>query len=171
MRLFSLLVTLAGTLLAQVSHAGQLKPFTTDGCSMWVDGTPDSPNLWRHCCVAHDRDYWLGGTEAQRLASDERLRACVASTGEKGMGSYLYVNVRWGGSPFWMTPYRWGYGWDYREGDKPRGYREPSAQELAQIEALLPAADEILKADALSHKVVPSQAKGLALGASAAAAP
>lgn len=163
MRLFILLTALflsAALLLtaAQASYASQLKPFTTDGCSMWVDGTPDNPNRWRHCCVAHDRDYWLGGSEAKRQAADERLRTCVADIGEKGMGSYLYVNVRWGGSPFWMTPYRWGYGWDYMEGDKPRGYREPSAEELILVEALLPSADATVKADALSHKADASKA-------------
>jgi len=167
------LILLATCLLvaAPASHAGQLKPFATDGCSMWVDGPPNNPNLWRHCCVAHDRDYWLGGTEAQRQASDERLRACVANVGEAGMGSYLYVNVRWGGSPFWMTPYRWGYGWDYMEGDKPRGYREPSAQELAQIEKLLPAAEATRKADAMSHQVSSSKAAGFTLGARTSTGP
>lgn len=156
MRLLLLLVISLG--LANTAQAGQLKPFTTDGCSMWVDGTPENPNLWRHCCVAHDRDYWLGGTEAQRQASDERLRSCVANSGEKGMGSYLYMNVRWGGSPFWMTPYRWGYGWDYMEGDKPRGYREPSAAEQAQVEIMALEADATVKADAASHAPVARKA-------------
>lgn len=151
MRLFILLAALG---LAPASLAGQLKPFATDGCSMWVDGTAGNPNLWRHCCVAHDKDYWLGGSEAQRKASDEHLRACVAATGEKAMGSYLYVNVRWGGAPGWMTPYRWGYGWDYIEGNKPRGYRVPSAQEQLQIDLLMPAADDLVKQDALSHPAI-----------------
>jgi hypothetical protein len=161
MRLLFLLAALAA---APASFAGQLKPFATDGCSMWVDGTPANPNLWRHCCVAHDKDYWLGGSEAERKASDERLRSCVASTGEKGMGSYLYVNVRWGGAPFWMTPYRWGYGWDFLEGNSPRGYRQPSTQEQQQIDQLLPSAEELVRQDALSHPaLLKAQPKGLSL--------
>ena len=56
------------------------------------------------------------------------------------MAKYMYVNVRWGGSPYWMTPYRWGYGWNYWEGMKPRGYQRPSAEQQTQIDALLPAA-------------------------------
>lgn len=144
-------ILLAALVAVPASVAGELKPFTTDGCSMWVDGTPANPNLWRHCCVAHDKAYWLGGSEAQRKASDELLRSCVAATGEKGMGSYLYVNVRWAGAPGWMTPYRWGYGWDYLEDGKPRGYRMPSAQELLQVDLLMPKAEAAIYADGLSH--------------------
>ncbi len=128
-----------------------LKPFTTDGCSMWIDGSPTNPYLWRHCCVAHDKDYWLGGTEAQRKLSDERLRACVIQTDSKAMGEYLYINVRWGGAPNWLTPYRWGYGWDYLDAGKPRGYKIPSEAEQEAIKLRLPQAEQVIAEDALKH--------------------
>lgn len=145
--------------LAIECYAGTLKPFTTDGCSMWFDGTPEQPYLWRHCCVAHDLDYWQGGTEEQRLKSDERIRACISKAQGKAMADYMYANVRWGGSPYWMTTYRWGYGWDYWEGFLQRGYKTPSAEEQAQIEALLPAAMRLIAEDALKHPAEPMQDK------------
>lgn len=128
-----------------------LKAFTTDGCSMWMDGTLAQPYLWRHCCVAHDKDYWLGGTEAQRNISDENLRACIIQTGNKFMGEYLYMSVRWGGAPQWMTPYRWGYGWDYLDAGKPRGYKIPSDAEQAAIRLRLPQAEAVIAEDAIKH--------------------
>ena len=74
MRAFGLIIFV---LLANTSVANELKPFTTDGCSLWMDGTLEQPNLWRHCCVAHDLDYWQGGSEAQRKQSDENIQACI----------------------------------------------------------------------------------------------
>ena len=131
-----------------------LKPFTTDGCSLWVDGTPENPHLWRHCCVAHDKDYWLGGTEAQRKLSDGTLRACVTQAGGKAMGEYLYLNVRWGGAPMWLMPYRWGYGWDYLEEGKSRGYKTPNEAEQALIKLRLPQAEQLIRDDAIKHSAL-----------------
>ncbi len=128
-----------------------LKPFTTDGCCMWIYGTSKNPHLWRHCCVTHDKDYWLGGTEAQRKLSDENLRACIIQTDNKAMGEYLYMSVRWGGAPQWMTPYRWGYGWDYLDGGRPRGYKTPSEQEQVEIKLRLPQAEQVIAEDAIKH--------------------
>jgi hypothetical protein len=152
--------------LALAPQASELKPFSTDGCSMWIDGTPEQPNLWRHCCVAHDLAYWLGGSETQRQAADAAIESCVVEAQGSGMARYMYANVRWGGSPYWMTSYRWGYGWDYWEGMKPRGYREPSAAEQAQIEALLPAAKATQQKDLETHPVLPVPASNSASSSS-----
>lgn len=135
-----------------------LKPFTTDGCSMWIDGTSTNPYVWRHCCVAHDKDYWLGGTEDQRKRSDENLRACIIETDNKAMGEYIYMSVRWGGAPQWMMPYRWGYGWDYLDGGKPRGYKVPSELEQEAIKLRLPQAEQVIAEDAIKH---PALSKGV----------
>ena len=143
-------------LFAAASRADGLKPFTTDGCSLWIDGTPEKPNLWRHCCVAHDLAYWQGGSESQRKAADQAIEACVTQAQGAGMGQYIYTNVRWGGSPFWPSYYRWGYGWDYWYGLKPRGYKTPSAEEQAQIDALLPAAQALIAEDARLHPAQPA---------------
>lgn len=156
MRMLGLFIALLLITTALVAKANDLQPFTTDGCSMWIDGTLEQPNLWRHCCVAHDLDYWKGGSEAERKESDTRIQACVQNTLGPGMADYMYNNVRWGGSPFWVNHYRWGYGWSYFDGLWPRGYKEPTAEEQQQIARLLPAAYQLIQADALANPAHPS---------------
>jgi hypothetical protein len=150
----------------------QLTPFATDGCSLWLDGTYAQPNLWRHCCVAHDLAYWLGGTQAQRKAADQAIEVCVAKAQGPGMADYIYTNVRWGGSPYWMTSYRWGFGWPYWQAMKPRGYAEPSLDEQRQAALLLPAAKVLIAADALARPASQSRAPllGAALSSTSASA-
>lgn len=137
--------------IAHAGHANELKPFTTDGCSLWIDGTLDQPNLWRHCCVAHDLDYWQGGSEEQRKKSDERIQTCVKEAQGSGMADYIYNNVRWGGSPYWVNYYRWGYGWDYLDGRWPRGYKVPTSEEQLLITHAMPAALKVILEDAAKH--------------------
>jgi hypothetical protein len=132
-------------------QANELKPFATDGCSLWIDGTPEQPNLWRHCCVAHDLAYWQGGSEATRKQADDDIQACVTEAQGKGMGNYIYTNVRWGGSPYWMNYYRWGYGWDYFDGMWPRGYKVPTPDEQKQIDQAMPAALKVVAQDAIEN--------------------
>lgn len=132
----------------------KLRPFTTDGCSMWIDGTPSQPSLWRHCCVAHDKAYWIGGTEQQRKDADTALMSCVSDLAGAGMGNYMHFFVGVGGSPYWVTPYRWGYGWLYFDEGRPRGYREPTESEKLQIEILMPVAEKTIAEDALQHPSV-----------------
>lgn len=112
---------------------------------MMPDGVPGAPLQWRHCCVAHDKDYWLGGTEAERHASDQRIAQCITASAAPILADWVHGNVRWGGSPFWPTRYRWGFGWPYFDATLPRGYKTPDAHEQQQIEALLPAADKLLQ--------------------------
>lgn len=91
-----------------------LKPFKTDGCSWFLDGTLNERRLWRNCCVAHDRTYWQGGTRAQRKAADRKLKSCVATVGKPGVSKLMYLGVRVGGHPLNPLYFRWGYGWKYR---------------------------------------------------------
>lgn len=128
-----------------------LKPFTTDGCSVWIDGTPKRPYLWRHCCVAHDKAYWVGGAEHLRVAADKALQACVVDLAGAGMANYMYFFVNTGGSPLWLTPYRWGYGWDYMDGGKPRGYKLLTESEQIQVNALMPQTEQIIAEDAVKY--------------------
>lgn len=148
MRALGLIIVL---LLASASQANELKPFTTDGCSMWIDGPLEQPNLWRHCCVAHDLDYWKGGSKEQRKKSDEDIQACVKEAQGPGMANYIYTNVRWGGSPYWMSSYRWGYGWDYFDGLLPRGYKIPTPEEERLIDQAMPAAQQVIAEDAIKN--------------------
>lgn len=155
-----LILLFIAPVIAHNSQANELKPFTTDGCSLWIDGTIENPNLWRHCCVAHDLDYWQGGSEEQRKQSDENIQACVKDSQGSGMANYIYSNVRWGGSPYWMSTYRWGYGWDYLDGSWPRGYKAPTPEEQAQIDRLLPAAHQLMHDDALKNPVIAASVPG-----------
>lgn len=164
MRVPGLLILL---FIASGSQANSLKPFATDGCSMWIDGTLDQPHLWRHCCVAHDLDYWQGGSEAQRKKSDENIQACVTAAQGPGMANYMYSNVRWGGSPYWMSSYRWGYGWDYLDGLWPRGYKVLTPEEQTQLDQLLPAAQQLIRDDALTNPPLATRASNRSLQGSA----
>lgn len=112
--------------------ADELLPFHSDGCSLFPDGTFKNKTLWNHCCIAHDKAYWLGGNYDERLLADEALRACVAQAGEPRIADLMRRGVRAGGGPQWPTPYRWGYGWS-----TPRGYRELSDEERARARVLL----------------------------------
>lgn len=138
--------------LSNLVQANELKPFKTDGCSMWIDGPPTYPNLWRHCCVLHDFAYWQGGSKEQRTIADNVIQACVLEAAEsKGMANYMHGMIRWGGSPYWISLYRWGYGWDYWDGMKPRGYKIPTIEEQQMINEKLPDALKVIEDDAVEY--------------------
>ena len=97
----------------------KLSDFTSDGCSLFVDGTFEDPELWKECCLKHDIAYWQGGTEEEREAADIAFRECVKKkTGNSELAEVMYQAVRQGGEPYYPTWYRWGYGWPIG-----RGYR------------------------------------------------
>jgi hypothetical protein len=108
--------------------ADELKPFTTDGCSVFPDGSIQHQSLWVNCCIRHDLAYWKGGTNQQRLEADESLASCVAEVGEPEIAKLMLAGVRVGGSPYFPTFYRWGYGWSY-----PRSYQALSESEKQQV--------------------------------------
>ncbi|MFC1664881.1 FAD-binding oxidoreductase [Pseudomonadota bacterium] len=101
----------------------QLKSFESDGCSLFPDGTPKEPKKWCDCCYAHDISYWKGGTRQQRLTADQELRQCVQSI-NKSLSKSMYGGVRTFGGPYFPTTYRWGFGWPYFRGYKPRSKQE-----------------------------------------------
>jgi len=96
-----------------------LADFTSDGCSLFVDGTFDKPELWKECCLLHDMAYWRGGTEEERKLADLAFKACVEKkTGDAALANLMYEAVRAGGAPHFPTWYRWGYGWPIGRGYK-----------------------------------------------------
>lgn len=126
LRLLLLIIMLPGC-----SGEDELKPFTSDGCSSFPDGTRQENTLWLSCCEEHDRAYWKGGTYQQRLDADNRLQECVAAVGKPRTALLMLAGVRVGGSPFFPTRFRWGYGWPY-----PKGYGELTEEELEQVKGL-----------------------------------
>jgi hypothetical protein len=107
-----------------------IRPFTSDGCTLFPDGTPGDHRLWCGCCFAHDIAYWRGGTEAERLRADQALRACVLEkTGDPRVATMMYDGVRLGGSAAFPNWYRWGYGWPWGRGYQPLTDRERAQSE------------------------------------------
>jgi hypothetical protein len=129
-------VMLLLALISCPSMADKLKPFSSDGCSGFPDGTLSQKKLWLDCCTTHDLAYWKGGTYENRLQADKDLKYCVAQAGEKEIALLMLAGVRVGGSPYLPTTFRWGYGWEY-----PRLYGELSAQELQQVEKMTDQSD------------------------------
>jgi len=108
----------------------QLSNFTSDGCSLFIDGTFENPELWKDCCLKHDIAYWQGGTREEREVADLAFKKCVEKkTGNSELAELMYQAVRTGGEPYFPTWYRWGYGWPLG-----RGYKElsPEEKELVQ---------------------------------------
>lgn len=130
-----LVLLLALLLQVPAALAAELKPFTTDGCTDFPDGVQGHEDLWLDCCVAHDYAYWKGGTREERRKADRELRQCVARVGHPVIANIMLAGVRVGGSPYWPTEFRWGYGWPYG-----RGYRPLSEEEKRQVERLTPPA-------------------------------
>lgn len=128
-RLLALLVVLIPVC---PSLAAGLKPFSSDGCSAFPDGTPAQQTLWLQCCHQHDLAYWKGGTYEERLAADRALRSCVSQVGEPAIAALMLAGVRIGGTPYLPTRFRWGYGWPW-----PRGYRPLTQDEQAEVSAAL----------------------------------
>lgn len=108
-----------------------LQPFASDGCSAFPDGTMRQNELWLTCCTDHDFAYWKGGTSVQRLKADTELQQCVTGVGEEHIAQLMLAGVRVGGSPYFPTSFRWGYGWPY-----PRFYEPLSREEQKQVDKM-----------------------------------
>ncbi|AXQ27953.1 FAD-binding oxidoreductase [Solimonas sp. K1W22B-7] len=120
---------LAALLLSGCAATQGLRPFASDGCSLFPDRAPLGKTDWCGCCLAHDLAYWKGGTEEERLQADRQLRDCVvAKTGDKALAETMLAGVRAGGAPQLGTPFRWGYGW-------PRGRGYEALSEAEQLKA------------------------------------
>jgi len=125
-----ILTSLIFVFLSCSVNAADLKPFTSDGCSVFPDGIISQKNLWLQCCTEHDKAYWAGGTAAMRKIADEDLKACVSKVGEPEIAQLMLAGVRVGGTPYLPTTFRWGYGWPF-----PRGYKVLTKKEKMQIAA------------------------------------
>ena len=105
---------LAALILLSACARPVLAPFHSDGCSLFPDKDYLRGQSWCSCCVVHDVAYWQGGSDSERVASDDSLRTCVARrTGDSALAYTIWNGVRTGGSGAMPTWYRWGYGWPY----------------------------------------------------------
>jgi hypothetical protein len=118
-------------LLPEILSAEPIKPFTTDGCSAFPDGTVEQNTLWLACCTEHDLAYWKGGSYNDRAVADQTLQECVSQVGEPAIAMFMLAGVRVGGTPFLPTKFRWGYGWTY-----PRLYGPLTKEEQQNVDLL-----------------------------------
>jgi hypothetical protein len=115
-------------------EADDIRPFVTDGCTMFPDGVPGRPTLWEGCCVAHDLAYWKGGTRSDRRQADATLMSCVNKASKNPvLGSLMRLFVMIGGGPERAGGSRWGYGWAH-----VRGYAPLTPEENKRVTAAGP---------------------------------
>lgn len=89
--------------------------FVGDGCTFFPDGD------YADCCLEHDRDYYRGGTKAERKASDKRLQRCIRGKGHKYVSKLMYLGVRLGGGSWLRAPFSWGFGQRKEKDNKDKG--------------------------------------------------
>ena len=147
MKIIIYIILLVGFLASVFTNSGfsatsTINAFSSDGCSLFPNGTLSDPTLWCDCCFMHDIAYWQGGSIEDRNKADQGLRSCVlARTGNKLLADTMYYGVRIGGEPAFPTWFRWGYGWNYG-----REYKPLTTEELRQV-------SEALNAYKKSHPV------------------
>ena len=133
----------------------QLADFTSDGCSLFLNGTFEDPELWKECCHKHDLAYWRGGTEEERNQADLSFKECVLKkTGNAELAELMYQAVRVGGSPHFPTWYRWGYGWPVG-----RGYQKLSEEELLLVDQKLSVYKNSIEEKSFRSSAQPSKLK------------
>jgi hypothetical protein len=108
------LLLLAAVASLACGASRSLRPFTSDGCSLFPDGKVGDKRLWCDCCFEHDLAYWRGGTREDREQADRTLRSCVfQKTRDPKLAAIMYDGVRLGGAPYFPNWYRWAYGWPF----------------------------------------------------------
>lgn len=109
MNIFILLISLVFTPL-RAFETESLKPFLTDYCTSYPEGTRAKPELWKHCCEEHDLFFWGGGSLDDRKTVDLRLKSCVEATGAETQARLMYTAVTIGGaSPIRFKTKQWGH--------------------------------------------------------------
>jgi hypothetical protein len=122
-------------LLAACSRHPRLERFTTDGCSLFPDSDTQRGDSWCECCVDHDIAYWKGGPDSERRIADSVLSACILKrTGDTILADIVYAGTRAGGSGYFPTWYRWGYGWPYRMTAIPDSVRDREIRRRGKVD-------------------------------------
>jgi hypothetical protein len=93
-------LTLSSCVSGRPPYTESLAPFTSDGCSLFPDGTFKNRDKWCDCCQTHDLAYWQGGSADVRKKADETLRNCVLTrTGDQNLAEIMYLGGRAGTRP------------------------------------------------------------------------
>ncbi len=96
-----------------------LRPFETDYCTGFPEGTRNEPGLWKHCCIEHDLHFWAGGSLQARRRADRRIQECIREAGAPGIARLMYLGIRIGAlSPFKIQKKKWGNAWVDGRGDR-----------------------------------------------------
>jgi hypothetical protein len=118
-----------------------LKPFVTDYCTNFAEGTKKEPNKWKECCLYHDLYFWAGGTISDRKNADLVLRNCIEKTGAHKIAEVMYLGVRLGSySPIKYSDKKWSNGWSNRE-----SFKALSIEDITRIEEELNSGYDYIK--------------------------
>ena len=109
---------------SRAQESSTLKTFETDGCTMFLDGTNDNPELWKHCCTYHDLRYWYGGSLKDQDQSDLKLKQCVGKVAGKKWANLIYTGVRAGHYSPIKNKYAWAWGWTPKRKKEPLSLTE-----------------------------------------------
>ncbi|MAZ47866.1 MAG: hypothetical protein CME65_04845 [Halobacteriovoraceae bacterium] len=96
-----------------------LKNFESDYCTYFPEGTLEKPDLWKSCCFDHDLRYWFGGSSADMLMADNKLRNCVTQKAGSFYGNLMYYGVRAGHFSPVKNERKWSWGWNFERAFKP----------------------------------------------------
>jgi hypothetical protein len=106
-----------------------MRPFSTDGCTMYGEGTCRKPYAWVHCCIQHDYKYWHGGTLEEKQEADQELSRCVGESGFTDHGFLMLLGI----NLFASHTDRWGSGWHQNP-----GYRALTGEEIEEYQKISP---------------------------------
>lgn len=88
------------------AYGQRLKPFSTDLCTHYPNYSKDGTlRPYSQCCLMHDLEYWVGGTQTERKQADRNLKHCFKSLGYDMRSRLVFEGVRIFGKPYW------GYAW------------------------------------------------------------
>jgi hypothetical protein len=111
-----------------------MRPFSTDGCTMYGEGTCEKPYAWTHCCVEHDFKYWHGGSAEEKTAADQELSNCVSKSGFSDHAFMMLMGI----NLFASHTDRWGSGWHQNP-----GYRKLTNDEVEEYSRISPDKEQL----------------------------
>jgi len=126
--IFILTILFSANVFSQNNSAETSEPpsdpagFVSDGCTGFPDGN------YLDCCVAHDREYFDGGSWSERWRSDKKLFQCVAAKPKfynKLVAPVMWLGVRAFGVPWLNAKFSWGFGKKKKLTDKILKQKKP----------------------------------------------